>query len=161
MLNKKKKKRVETETETGKKNKKKMSDIPPQFFKILNIFIGSASSLAALSQLSYIFSNFVAFLMSFYALALSIPIVYLEFRIPPNLYRFASFYFSFAGRGACYILLSLLLSFGGVFKILNSIILFIIGVTFVILQAIPSVQEPENFRPEGNSIAVGEDDDVI
>ncbi|SCW04272.1 LAFE_0H09868g1_1 [Lachancea fermentati] len=138
-----------------------MAEVSPQLFKIANLVIGSLATVSALTQFSYIFGNFTAFLMSFYALALSVPVVYLEFRVPPNLYRFASFYFSFIGRGLTYILLSLLLSFGGVFKVLVAALLFIFGVLFVVLEFIPSIQEPENFRPEGNSIAVGEDEDDI
>ncbi|SCV00362.1 LAME_0G09208g1_1 [Lachancea meyersii CBS 8951] len=139
-----------------------MSNVSPQIFKMANLAAGSLASLSALSQMSYLFSNFPAFLMALYALGLSIPIVYLEFRVPPNLYRFASFYFSFIGRGVCLILLSLLLSFGGALKIFLSLLLFIGGVAYTIVEFVPSVQEPDNFRPEGSSIAVGEDaDDII
>ncbi|SCU87329.1 LAFA_0E06084g1_1 [Lachancea sp. 'fantastica'] len=139
-----------------------MSNVSPQIFKIVNLAAGSLASLSALTQTSYLLSSFPAFLMAVYALGLAVPIVYLEFKVPPNLYRFASFYFSFIGRGLCFILLSLLLSFGGALKILCSLLLFLAGVAFVIVEFVPSVQEPDNFRPEGSSIAVGEDaDDII
>ncbi|SCV04317.1 LAMI_0H15148g1_1 [Lachancea mirantina] len=138
-----------------------MSGIPPQFFKISNIATGALIALSAFSQLTYLFKNFSAFLMALFALALSVPIVYLEFRVPPNLYRFASFYFSFIGRGLLYMLLALLVSFGGVFKILIAAIVFTMGGVFVGFQFVPTIQEPENFRAEGNSIAVGDDDDEI
>ncbi|CAR25209.1 Tvp15p [Lachancea thermotolerans CBS 6340] len=139
-----------------------MSGVPPQFFRIAHLAAGSLATVSALSQTSYILKNFPAFLMALYSLVLAIPMIYLEFRVPPNLYRYASFYFSFFGRGLCLILLSLLLSYGGVFKILVSILLFLSGLVYVILEFVPSIQEPENFRPEGSSIAVGEDgDDII
>ncbi|SCU85905.1 LANO_0C05930g1_1 [Lachancea nothofagi CBS 11611] len=139
-----------------------MSNISPQIFKSTNIAGGSLATLSALSQTSYLIKNFPAFLMAIFALGLSIPIVYLEFKVPPNLYRFASFYFSFIGRGLCFILLSLLLSFGGAIKIFISLLLFVGGVTYIIVEFVPSIQEPDNFRPEGSSIAVGEDaDDII
>lgn len=76
-----------------------MSVIPPKFFKIANISIGCIDIIAALSQLTYIFTNLNVFLLAVYGLALSVPIVYLEFKVPSNLYRYASFYFSFLGRG--------------------------------------------------------------
>ncbi|CEP63287.1 Tvp15p LALA0_S07e06700g [Lachancea lanzarotensis] len=139
-----------------------MSNVSPQIFKLVNLAAGSLASLSALTQTSYLLSNFPAFLMAIYALGLAVPIVYLEFKVPPNLYRFASFYFSFIGRGLSFILLSLLLSFGGALKIFASLLLFLTGVAFVIVEFVPSVQEPDNFRPEGSSIAVGEDaDDII
>ncbi|SCU90399.1 LADA_0F03774g1_1 [Lachancea dasiensis] len=139
-----------------------MSNVSPQIFKATNLAAGSLASFSALSQLSYLLTDFPAFLKAIFALGLAIPIVYLEFKVPPNLYRFASFYFSFIGRGLCLILLSLLLSYGGALKIIISLLLFVAGIAFTVVEFIPSIQEPDNFRPEGSSIAVGEDaDDII
>lgn len=139
-----------------------MSSVPPQLFKIVHLAVGSLATLSALSQTSYIFKSFPVFLKALYALMLAIPMVYLEFKVPVNLYRYASFYFSFLGRGLSLILLSLLLSYGGVFKIIISGLLFLAGVVYAVLEFVPSVQEPENFRADGSGLSVGEDgDDII
>lgn len=139
-----------------------MSAIPPLFFKIANISIGSLTLLASISQLSYIISNFNVFLLAIYGIVLSVPIIYLEFKVPPNLYRFASFYFSFLGRGISYILLSFLINFGGIFKVLITTLTFLMGTAYITFQFLPQIEEPQNFRGEGSPITVdGDDDDII
>lgn len=141
-----------------------MSAVPPVFFKIANLAVGSLCLIASLTQLSYIVSNFQAFLLAIFGIMLSIPIIYLEFKVQPNLYKFASFYFSFLGRGLAYVLLSFLISFGGIFKILVSLITFLLGVAYMAFQVLPQIEEPPNFRAEGSSISIGvgdNDDDII
>lgn len=141
----------------------KMSAVPPIFFKVANLTVGSLCLIASISQLSYLFSNFNASLLAIFGIILSVPIIYLEFKVPPNLYKFASFYFSFLGRGLAYILLSLLVNFGGVFKILTTLLTFLLGVSYCVFQVLPQIEEPANFRSEGSSIAmdVDDDDDII
>lgn len=118
--------------------------------------------LASISQLSYIFTNFAAFLLAIYGILFSIPIIYLEFKVPQNLHRFASNYFSFLGRGITYILISFLINFGGILKILVVLLTFLLGTVYIILQFLPQVEEPENFRGEGSALTVdSEYDDVI
>lgn len=138
-----------------------MSAVPPIFFKVANLAVGSLCLLASLSQLSYIAVNFNAFLLAIFGVALSVPIIYLEFKVPPNLYKFASFYFSFLGRGMAYILLSFLINFGGIFKMLTTLLTFLLGVVYVIFQVLPQIEEPANFRGEAAPIAMGDDDDDI
>ncbi|CCC68479.1 hypothetical protein NCAS_0B03950 [Naumovozyma castellii] len=135
-----------------------MSALPATAFKFGNILLGSTSTLAALSQLSYISSNFVAVPLALYALVLSIGTVYLEFKIPSNIFNFASFYFSFLGRGLTYILISILLSFGGALKKINMLLLFFYGLAHVAFQFTPFVEEPNNYRSAGSSISIGDDD---
>ncbi|CAI4037984.1 hypothetical protein SMKI_04G3210 [Saccharomyces mikatae IFO 1815] len=142
-----------------------MSAIPPKFFKIANLSIGCIDIIAALSQLTYLFTNLNVFLLAIYGLVLSVPIVYLEFKIPSNLYRYASFYFSFLGRGLSYILLGLIISFGGIYNILAGMLTFILGVAFIVFHFSQFVEEPVNFRAPGSSLSIGDDidddDDMI
>lgn len=139
-----------------------MSPVPQGFFKAANLTVGSLSVIASVSQLTYIITNFNAFLLAIFGIVLSTPIIVLEFKVPPNLYRYASFYFSFLGRGIVYILISFLLGFGGVFKILASLLTFLLGVVYIIFEFLPQIDEPANFRGEGSPIAVeGDDDDII
>ncbi|QLQ82449.1 hypothetical protein HG537_0H02110 [Torulaspora globosa] len=138
-----------------------MSVIPPIFFKVANLTVGSLCLIASLSQLSYISVNFNAFLLAIFGVGLSVPIIYLEFKVPSNLYKFASFYFSFLGRGMAYILLSFLINFGGIFKILTTLLTFLLGVVYAVFQVLPQIEEPANFRGEAAAISVGDDDDDI
>lgn len=138
---------------------------PQQIIKIINLALGGTTTLASLSQLTYIFSRFNVFLLGVYSLLLSIPIVYLEFKVPPNLHRFVSSYFSFLGRAAIFFLLSGMTAFGGAFKIINSLLLFFAGCAFVFIHVSAIIDEPDNFKGQGASISIGDDlddeDDVI
>ncbi|QLG74578.1 hypothetical protein HG535_0G04610 [Zygotorulaspora mrakii] len=139
-----------------------MSAVPLIFFKIANLTFGTLALGAAISQFTYITSNFNAFLLAIYGVVFCIPIIYLEFKVPPNLYRFASNYFSFLGRGLTYILIGFLINFGGIFKILITLTAVMLGLVYILFQFLPQVEEPQNFRGEGSPIAVdGDYDDVI
>ena len=90
----------------------------------------------------------------------------LEFRIPPYVSRYASFLFSFLGRGICEYFLSARRTFRSkgltilpVYIFIGSIILTdnwpryvsgaiigVVGVGYVVLEFIPSIEPPENMR---------------
>ncbi|GAV47502.1 hypothetical protein ZYGR_0H03460 [Zygosaccharomyces rouxii] len=135
--------------------------VPPVFFKAANLAIGSLTLLSSLSQLSYLIYDFNAFLLALYAIPLSVLIILLEFQTVPVLYRYCSFYFSFIGRGFLYILLSLLVNFGGVFKVLITVFTFFLGLIYVAFEFLPQIEEPPNFRAEGAPLSVNDDDDEI
>lgn len=135
--------------------------VPPVFFKVANLTIGSMALLSSLSQLTYIVYNFNTFLLALYAIPLSVFIIVLEFQVPPFLYKFCSFYFSFLGRGLFYILLSFLINTGGVFKMLVTMVTFLMGLIYVAFEFLPQIEEPANFRAEGASISVDDDDDEV
>ncbi|CCF56826.1 hypothetical protein KAFR_0B05310 [Kazachstania africana CBS 2517] len=143
-----------------------MSSIPPEAFKFVHISIGSLAILASLSQFLLIFTNFNAFLLGLYSLALSIPVVYLEFKIPPNIYNYASFYFSFLGRGCLNILIALILYHQGFFRILTTILLIFNGIAYIIFHFLPFINEPENFKLANPSLSLNDnefddDDEVV
>jgi len=70
----------------------------------------------------------------------------LEFQIPPQISRYASFLFSFIGRGAFYIFVgSILLDTHWMDYIFGAII-GIIGIAYVALEFIPSIEPPQNMR---------------
>ncbi|GCE98746.1 late Golgi vesicles protein [Zygosaccharomyces mellis] len=135
--------------------------IPPVFFKAANLTIGSLTLLSALSQLRYLIYDFSAFLLALYAIPFSVLIILLEFQAIPALYRYCSFYFSFIGRGFLYILLGLLINFGGVFKVLIAVFTFFSGLVYISFEFLPQIEEPANFRAEGAPLSVNDDDDEI
>ncbi|CCD27041.1 Tvp15p NDAI_0J01490 [Naumovozyma dairenensis CBS 421] len=137
------------------------SAIPETFFKFSNIIVGTSSVLSSLAQLTYIFTDFGKALLALYALVLSILIVHFEFKVPPQMYRFVSFYFSFLGRGLLYILLSIILFNGGPLKVINSIVLLILGLAHILFQFMPVVEEPSNYKAAGSSSSISIGDDNI
>ncbi|AMD22195.1 HGL145Cp [Eremothecium sinecaudum] len=129
--------------------------------RIANIAAGGVSSLVFVTQLSYIFTSFMEFIRAIFGLAFAIPLVYLEFKPINGLARFASFYYSYLGRGALFILLSSLMVFEGALPIIAVFLLFIGGLVFIALEFTGTIPEPDNFRFEGSGLTVGGDDDEI
>ena len=88
----------------------------------------------------------------------------LEFQIPPYVARYASFMFSFLGRGICkfcevhlgagvadgycavYIFVGSILLHDHTLRIVAGSIVGIIGVVYVVLEFIPSIEPPSNMR---------------
>lgn len=133
--------------------------LPPTFFKYANLIIGTIATLSAVGQLSLIFTEFNGFIQGLFAIILASLIIYLEFKIPSKLYKFASFYFNFAGRGTLHLLLASLLGHGqaGIFKIFAILILVLSGFAYFFCQVAPFIEEPDNFKINDNAIMVGDD----
>ncbi|OHW94090.1 COPI associated protein [Colletotrichum incanum] len=60
--------------------------------------------------------------------------------------RYASFLFSFIGRGVFYIFIGSILLSDGVFKIIAGSIVGLIGVAYVVLEFVPQIEPPANMR---------------
>lgn len=70
----------------------------------------------------------------------------LEFQIPPQVSRYASFLFSFVGRGAFYIFVGSILLHDGVLRVIAGALVGLVGVCYVVLEFIPSIEPPANMR---------------
>lgn len=46
------------------------------------------------------------------------------------------------------------------FRVFAGLVIFIIGLVYIVLEAVPSVSPPENMSPEGISIGV-QDEDIV
>ncbi|CAB4255719.1 similar to Saccharomyces cerevisiae YDR100W TVP15 Integral membrane protein localized to late Golgi vesicles along with the v-SNARE Tlg2p [Maudiozyma barnettii] len=126
--------------------------------KIANLAIGAIGSLAALSQLTYVVSDFNVFMLSLFAIPLSAMIIMMEFKVPTQLYNFASFYFSFLGRGILQILLGIMVCHGGALKLMSAFLLIISGIAYCLFQFLPMIEEPDFFKVAGSSLTVGDDE---
>ncbi|RKF57851.1 Golgi apparatus membrane protein tvp15 [Erysiphe neolycopersici] len=67
-----------------------------------------------------------------------------EFQIPPQISRYASFLFSFVGR--VYIFAGSILLENHILNIIFGTIIGIIGLCYVILEFLPSIEPPQNMR---------------
>ncbi|KAK4141082.1 Golgi apparatus membrane protein TVP15 [Dichotomopilus funicola] len=70
----------------------------------------------------------------------------LEFQIPPQVGRYASFLFSFLGRGIFYVFIGCILLNDKVLHIIAGSIVGLIGVGYVALEFVPSIEPPANMR---------------
>ena len=99
------------------------------------------------------------FFLGLYLIALGAGVVLLEFNIPPAAYAYASFAFSFIGRGVLYFLLGALSAHGNVVRVILGLIVGIVGIVYAALEFVDSVEPPENFRNDSHVLA--DEEDVI
>ncbi|KAI5269900.1 hypothetical protein E4T47_06729 [Aureobasidium subglaciale] len=74
-----------------------------------------------------------------------------EFQIPPQIARYASFMFSFIGRGAdedwtVYVFIGALCFTGHWTKYIIGGIIILVGVAYIALEYVPSIEPPANMR---------------
>ncbi|PNY29347.1 Uncharacterized protein TCAP_00731 [Tolypocladium capitatum] len=81
-----------------------------------------------------------------YMIVFGLSIALLEFQVPAHISRYASFLFSFVGRGAFYIFIGSLLLGLRVIQNIAGAVVGIIGVCYVILEFIPAIEPPSNMR---------------
>ncbi|KAF8472570.1 Golgi apparatus membrane protein TVP15 [Kalaharituber pfeilii] len=70
----------------------------------------------------------------------------LEYQIPPAATRFGSFLFSFIGRGIFYIFIGSIIMHGFMLTYIAGSLIILVGVAYVALEFVPSIEPPENMR---------------
>ncbi|KAH8705486.1 putative COPI-coated vesicle protein [Talaromyces proteolyticus] len=116
-------------------------------FRLVNIAVGVLMVLGGISQ--FFPFHFGPLIVGIYVIIFGLLVGGLEFlpQIPDYVYRYASFLFSFLGRGAFYIFAgSILLDPDNLLRIISGSIIGIIGVGYVVLEFIPSIEPPSNMR---------------
>ncbi|MCJ1445870.1 MAG: Late Golgi vesicles protein [Stictis urceolatum] len=91
-------------------------------------------------------SGFSRIILGAYCTLFGIATGGLEFQIPPQVARYASFMFSFIGRGVFYIFIGSVILGDGVFSYIAGTVVGAVGVAYVVLEFIPSIEPPENMR---------------
>lgn len=128
-------------------------------FKTLNFLIAILCVLCGASEL---FTRFDYFFQGTFVVLLGLLIAYLEFRIPPKLFTYASSFFSFLGRGGIYIFIAVLNLHGSFIRFIIAGVILTIGILYCILEFVPGVQPPLNMSGE-QGLAISDDpfDDII
>lgn len=116
-------------------------------FRIINLAVGVIMILGGISQFFSAPSLFKAIVIGVYVILFGLVNVLLEFQIPPQVSRYASFLFSFIGRGIFYIFIGIIiLDDKSIYKILSGSIVGLVGVAYAALEFIPSIEPPANMR---------------
>jgi len=90
--------------------------------------------------------HFTQIIISAYIIIFGLSIALLEFQIPPQVGRYASFLFSFLGRGVFYIFIgSIIVNDNLATKIIGAVI-GLVGIAYVVLEFVPSIEPPANMR---------------
>lgn len=69
-----------------------------------------------------------------------------EFQIPPQVARYASFMFSFLSRGVFYLFIGCIIIDKSWWKATTGSLIALIGVAYVALEFVPSIEPPANMR---------------
>ncbi|KAI0421033.1 Golgi apparatus membrane protein TVP15 [Xylaria grammica] len=113
-------------------------------FRIVNLVVGVIMILGGISQ--FFNPDTRSIIIGVYVIIFGAVVGLLEFQIPPQVSRYASFMFSFIGRGIFYIFVgSLLLSNHWTRYVAGSII-GLTGVAYTALEFVPSIEPPANMR---------------
>ncbi|KAF2736149.1 COPI associated [Polyplosphaeria fusca] len=100
--------------------------------------------LGGIAQIFYFhFSNII---LGAYLIIFGLATVYLEFQIPQQVARYASFMFSFIGRGVFYIFVGSVIVGDKWFRIIPGTVVGVVGLAYVVLEYIPSIEPPANMR---------------
>ncbi|KAF4635672.1 hypothetical protein G7Y89_g2432 [Cudoniella acicularis] len=113
-------------------------------FRLVNLGVGA---FMIFSGLWHIFPfMFGKLMVGLYVALFGAITVLLEFQIPPQLSRYASFLFSFIGRGIFYIFVGCILIGPSTTTSIFGGAIALVGVAYVILEFIPSIEPPQNMR---------------
>ncbi|KAG9236336.1 COPI associated protein [Amylocarpus encephaloides] len=114
-------------------------------FRIVNLGVGGLMGFSGVWHIFFPF-QFGKLMVGIYIALFGACIALLEFQIPPQLSRYASFLFSFIGRGIFYIFAGSILLGDGTLNNICGGAIGLVGVAYVVLEFIPSIEPPQNMR---------------
>lgn len=115
-------------------------------FRFANIAVGAIMVLGGIAQFFPISMGNI--ITGVYVILFGLIVAGLEFlpNVPDYIYRYASFLFSFVGRGVFYIFVGCLILHGHVLQYIAASIVGILGIGYVVLEFVPSIEPPSNMR---------------
>ncbi|KAG9245214.1 Golgi apparatus membrane protein TVP15 [Calycina marina] len=114
-------------------------------FRLINLGVGGLMVAGAILHIfpSIHFTNII---IAVYVIIFGLTTALLEFQIPPHVSRYASFMFSFIGRGIFYIFVGSILLDEWVLNKIFGTIIGLIGIAYIALEYVPSIEPPANMR---------------
>ncbi|WPH04421.1 COPI associated [Acrodontium crateriforme] len=113
-------------------------------FRIVNLAVGVFMILGGISNFFPIGVQHI--IVGVYVILFGAATALLEFQIPPQVARYASFMFSFIGRGVFYIFIGSIIMGDKWWNYVAGSIVAIVGIGYVVLEYIPSIEPPANMR---------------
>lgn len=138
-----------------------LDDILLKILKCDTIGIGVLTALAFLTQMSNPMNDLLEFTRSVFGISFSLLIIYLEFWRLDFLYNYASFYYSYLGRGILFIWLGSILSSRNSLNVWVICLLFISGFLFISFEYFHIIPKPTNFTVDKISLSLDDDEDII
>ncbi|PWY84860.1 hypothetical protein BO70DRAFT_370426 [Aspergillus heteromorphus CBS 117.55] len=114
--------------------------------RIVNIAVGVLMVLGGISQ--FFPASMSSIIVGIYVIIFGLIVGGLEFlpNVPDYVYRYASFLFSFLGRGGFYIFVGSILLHDAVLRYIAGSLIGVIGLGYLALEFIPSIEPPSNMR---------------
>lgn len=113
-------------------------------FRIVNLGVGIFMVLGGIAQFFPL--GLKEIILGVYLCLFGAATAGLEFQIPPPVARYASFMFSFIGRGVFYVFMGSVILADRWFKYVPGTIIGLVGVAYIVLEYIPSIEPPANMR---------------
>ncbi|KAJ5946886.1 Golgi apparatus membrane protein TVP15 [Penicillium verhagenii] len=115
-------------------------------FRLVNIAVGVIMVLGGISQ--FFPASMSSVIVGAYVIIFGVVVAGLEFvpNVPDYAYRYASFLFSFLGRGIFYVFVGSILLHDMVLRVIAGSLVGFIGVAYLVLEFIPSIEPPSNMR---------------
>ncbi|KAI5805080.1 Golgi apparatus membrane protein TVP15 [Geopyxis carbonaria] len=113
-------------------------------FRLVNLAAGVMMVLGGISQ--FFPTSLQSVVVGCYVILFGLGTAMLEFQIPPQINRYASFMFSFVGRGVFYIFVGSILLHDHTLRVIAGSLIGLVGIGYVVLEFIPSIEPPENMR---------------
>jgi hypothetical protein len=120
-------------------------------FRFINLITGGIMVFGGVSQFFPI--SFQGVVVGVYVILFGLATALLEFRIPDQVAKYCSFYFSFIGRGVFYSFIGCITLGDTVLRIVAGSLLIFLGVVYFALEFVPSIEPPANMR---DAMASGE-----
>ncbi|KXT08027.1 hypothetical protein AC579_2535 [Pseudocercospora musae] len=119
-------------------------------FRIVNLVVGVLMILGGIGQF---WPNINVHRCAWYRPSQSLPdddddplTICAEFQIPPQVARYASFMFSFIGRGVFYIFVGCIIMGDNWWKYLSGALITFAGIAYVVMEFTPNIEPPANMR---------------
>ncbi|KAG0642138.1 Golgi apparatus membrane protein TVP15 [Tuber brumale] len=119
-------------------------DSMSNIIRLVNLGVGVIMVLGGISQ--FFPMGLQSIIVGCYVIVFGLVTALLEFQIPPQTSRYASFLFSFLGRGVFYIFVGSILIHDSILRIIAGSIIGLVGALYVGLEFVPSIEPPENMR---------------
>ncbi|KAK4231262.1 Golgi apparatus membrane protein TVP15 [Podospora fimiseda] len=113
-------------------------------FRLANLVVGGVMVAGGISQ--FFGGNLQAIIIGAYVIVFGLATALLEFQIPPQVSRYASFLFSFIGRGIFYVFVGTILFHDHWSRYVAGSIIGFVGAAYIALEFVPSIEPPENMR---------------
>jgi TM2 domain-containing membrane protein YozV len=113
-------------------------------FRIVNLAVGVLMILGGISQ--FFDKSVDRIIVGVYVILFGLATGLLEFQIPPQVARYASFMFSFLGRGLFYLFIGCIIVGTDWTKYVPGAIVAFGGIVYGVLEYIPSIEPPANMR---------------